>query len=258
MQISRRMEKISPSLTLAFNARAQEMRAQGIDVLNLAAGEPDFPTPEFIKDAAKEAMDQNFTRYTSVAGIPELRKAAGDYFLRHYATEVPPESIIIGAGGKQCLYSFIQATINPGDEVLIPSPCWVSYPDMVLLAEGVPVKVAADATQNFKVTPMMLENATTDKTRMLILNSPCNPTGAVYTDREFMQILRWALARNIFVLSDEIYDQIVFPPAVATSAITWFAHCPELVAVVNGLSKSYAMTGWRVGFTAAHPDLIKK
>lgn len=258
MQISRRMEKISPSLTLAFNARAQEMRAQGIDVLNLAAGEPDFPTPEFIKDAAKEAMDQNFTRYTSVAGIPELRKAAGDYFLRHYATEVPPESIIIGAGGKQCLYSFIQATINPGDEVLIPSPCWVSYPDMVLLAEGVPVKVAADATQNFKVTPMMLENATTDKTRMLILNSPCNPTGAVYTDREFMQILRWALARNIFVLSDEIYDQIVFPPAVATSAITWFAHCPELVAVVNGLSKSYAMTGWRVGFTAAHTDLIKK
>lgn len=258
MQISKRLEKIAPSLTLAVNTRAQEMRAQGIDVLNLAAGEPDFPTPEFIRDAAKKAIDQNFTRYTPVAGIPELRKAAGEFFLRHYATEVGPECIIIGAGGKQCLYSFIQTTINPGDEVLIPSPYWVSYPDMVLLAEGVPITVAADAAHNFKVTPMMLENHTTDKTRMLILNSPNNPTGAVYSDREFMQIMRWALARNIFVLSDEIYDQIVFSPATATSAITWFEHCPELVAVVNGLSKSYSMTGWRVGFTAAHPDLIKK
>lgn len=258
MQISKRLEKIAPSLTLAINTRAQEMRAGGIDVLNLAAGEPDFPTPEFIKDAAKKAIDENFTRYTPVAGIPALRKAAAEFFLRHHATEVRPECIIIGAGGKQCLYSFIQATINPGDEVLIPSPYWVSYPDMVLLAGGVPVTVAADAAHNFKVTPMMLENHTTDKTRMLILNSPNNPTGAVYSDREFMQIMRWALARNIFVLSDEIYDQIVFSPATATSAITWFEHCPELVAVVNGLSKSYSMTGWRVGFTAAHPDLIKK
>ncbi|MBD5417886.1 MAG: pyridoxal phosphate-dependent aminotransferase [Desulfovibrio sp.] len=258
MQIAERLSQIQPSLTLAINTRAQELRAQGVAVTSLAVGEPDFPTPEHIKEAAKAAIDANFTRYTAVAGIPELRRAAGRYFERHYATPVAPESIIIGAGGKQCLYTLIQTTINPGDEVLIPSPYWVSYPDMVRLAGGVPVTVHAGAAQGFKVTPLMLENAVTDKTRMLILNTPSNPTGAVYADREFMQIMRWALARNIFVLSDEIYDQLVYPPAQMTSAITWFAHCPELVAVANGLAKSYAMTGWRVGFLAAHPEIIKK
>lgn len=258
MQIAERLSQIQPSLTLAINTRAQELRAQGVAVTSLAVGEPDFPTPEHIKEAAKAAIDANFTRYTAVAGIPELRRAAGRYFERHYATPVAPESIIIGAGGKQCLYTLIQTTINPGDEVLIPSPYWVSYPDMVRLAGGVPVTVHAGAAQGFKVTPLMLENAVTDRTRMLILNTPCNPTGAVYADREFMQIMRWALARNIFVLSDEIYDQLVYPPAQMTSAVTWFAHCPELVAVANGLAKSYAMTGWRVGFLAAHPEIIKK
>lgn len=258
MQIADRVSQIQPSLTLAINARAQELRAQGIEITSLAVGEPDFPTPAHIKEAAKAAIDANFTRYTAVAGIPELRRAAGKYFERHYATPVAPESIIIGAGGKQCLYTLIQTTINPGDEVLIPAPYWVSYPDMVRLAGGVPVTVSASAEQGFKVTPLMLENRVTDRTRMLILNSPCNPTGAVYSDREFMQIMRWALARNIFVLSDEIYDQLVYAPAQMTSAITWFAHCPELVAVANGLAKSYAMTGWRVGFLAAHPEIIKK
>ncbi|WP_165078429.1 MULTISPECIES: pyridoxal phosphate-dependent aminotransferase [unclassified Desulfovibrio] len=258
MQIAERLSQIQPSLTLAINTRAQELRAQGVAVTSLAVGEPDFPTPGHIKEAAKAAIDANFTRYTAVAGIPELRRAAGRYFERHYATPVAPESIIIGAGGKQCLYTLIQTTINPGDEVLIPSPYWVSYPDMVRLAGGVPVTVHAGAAQGFKVTPLMLENAVTEKTRMLILNTPNNPTGAVYADREFMQIMRWALARNIFVLSDEIYDQLVYPPAQMTSAITWFAHCPELVAVANGLAKSYAMTGWRVGFLAAHPEIIKK
>lgn len=258
MQIAERLSQIQPSLTLAINTRAQELRAQGVAVTSLAVGEPDFPTPEHIKEAAKAAIDANFTRYTAVAGIPELRRAAGRYFERHYATPVAPESIIIGAGGKQCLYTLIQTTINPGDEVLIPSPYWVSYPDMVRLAGGVPVTVHAGAARGFKVTPLMLENAVTEKTRMLILNTPSNPTGAVYADREFMQIMRWALARNIFVLSDEIYDQLVYEPAQMTSAITWFAHCPELVAVANGLAKSYAMTGWRVGFLAAHPEIIRK
>ena len=258
MQIADRLSQIQPSMTLAINTRAQELRAQGVAVTSLAVGEPDFPTPEHIKEAAKAAIDANFTRYTAVAGIPELRRAAGAWFDRHYGTPVAPESIIIGAGGKQCLYTLIQTTINPGDEVLIPSPYWVSYPDMVRLAGGVPVFVHAGAERGFKVTPLMLENAVTDRTRMLILNTPNNPTGAVYADREFMQIMRWALARNIFVLSDEIYDQLVYPPAQMTSAITWFANCPELVAVANGLAKSYAMTGWRVGFLAAHPEIIKK
>lgn len=258
MQIAERMSTIEPSMTLAINARAQEMRAEGIPVISVAAGEPDFPTPQFIKDAAIKAIEDNFTRYTQVAGIPELRKAAADYFGRQYRTEVSPESLIMGAGGKQCLYTFMQTFLNPGDEILIPSPYWVSYPDMVRLAGGTPVFVPTSAASSFKATPAMLEEKTTEKTRLLILNSPCNPTGAVYTDREFTAIMRWALGRALFVLSDEIYDQLVYPPATMTSAITWFASCPELVAVVNGLSKSYAMTGWRVGFLAGAPELIRK
>lgn len=258
MEFAERLNGIHPSVTLAINAKAQELRAAGISVLSLAVGEPDFPTPGYIKEAAKKAIDDNFTRYTPVAGIPELRKAAGNYFDRYYKTPVSPESIIIGAGGKSCIFTFMLSMINPGDEVLIPAPYWVSYPDITLLAGGIPITVPATSATGYKVTPMMLENHTTEKTRLLILNSPNNPTGAVYTDRELMNIMRWALARNIFVLSDEIYDQLVYPPAQMTSAITWFAHCPELVAVVNGLSKSHAMTGWRIGFMAAHPEIIKK
>lgn len=258
MEFAKRLEKISPSMTLAMNTRAQEMRREGVDVISLAAGEPDFPTPEHIRQAAISAIENNFTRYTPLAGIPELRAAAGEYFRRCYQTAVPQESILFGAGGKNCLFTFMQTMLNPGDEVLIPSPYWVSYPDMAKLCGAVPVAVPAGPASGFKVSALMLESKTTEKTRLLILNSPANPTGAVYSDREFMQIMRWALARNIFVLSDEIYDQLIYPPAQMTSSITWFAHCPELVAVVNGLSKSFAMTGWRVGFIAAHPEIIKK
>lgn len=258
MQISDRLSSIKPSLTLSVNSRALELKAQGVAVTSLAVGEPDFPTPPHVCEAAKAAIDANFCRYTAVPGIPDLRKAAGAYFDRAYGVPVPQESIVIGAGGKHCLYNFLQATVNPGDEVLIPAPYWLSYPDMVMLAGGVPVTVHAGPEQGFKVTPGMLDAAATDKTRLLILNSPSNPTGAVYTEAEFTAIMDWALARGIFVLSDEIYDQLVFAPAKITSAIGWFARYPEQVAVLNGLSKSYAMTGWRVGFLAAHPTLIKK
>lgn len=258
MQISERLSSIKPSLTLSVNSRALELKAQGIAVTSLAVGEPDFPTPAHVCEAAKAAIDENFCRYTAVPGIPELRKAAGAYFDRAYGVPVAQESIVIGAGGKHCLYNFLQATINPGDEVLIPAPYWLSYPDMVMLAGGVPVTVHAGPEQNFKATPDMLDAAVTDKTRLLILNSPSNPTGAVYTEAEFVAIMEWAIQRGIFVLSDEIYDQLVFAPAKMTSAIGWFARYPEQVAVLNGMSKSYAMTGWRVGFLAAHPLLIKK
>lgn len=258
MRISERLSQIRPSLTLAINTRAREMAANGIPVTSLAVGEPDFPTPAFIREAAKMAIDDNFTRYTPVAGIPELRRAAGKYFEREYGVNVPGEAIIIGAGGKQCLYNFIQATINPGDEALIPSPYWVSYPDMVLLAEGVPVMVPADVETGFKLTPAMLAKKLTPKTRLLILNSPSNPTGAVYTETELAAIIEWALAQGVYVLSDEIYDQLVYPPARMASAIKWFERNPQMVGVVNGLSKSYAMTGWRVGFLAAAPELVVK
>lgn len=258
MQISDRLSSIKPSLTLSVNSRALELKAQGISVISLAVGEPDFPTPKHVCEAAKAAIDDNFCRYTAVPGIPELRKAAGAYFERNYGVPVPMESIVIGAGGKHCLYNFMQATLNPGDEVLVPAPFWLSYPDMVMLTGATPVPVLAGPEQGFKVTPSMLEAHTTDKTRLLILNSPSNPTGAVYTEAEFTAIMDWAIARGLFVLSDEIYDQLVFAPAKMTSAISWFAKYPEQVAVLNGLSKSYAMTGWRVGFLAAHPTLIKK
>ena len=258
MQISDRLSSIKPSLTLSVNSRALELKAQGISVISLAVGEPDFPTPKHVCEAAKAAIDDNFCRYTAVPGIPELRKAAGAYFERNYGVPVAMESIVIGAGGKHCLYNFMQATLNPSDEVLVPAPYWLSYPDMVMLTGATPVPVLAGPEQGFKVTPSMLEAHTTDKTRLLILNSPSNPTGAVYTEPEFTAIMDWAIARGLFVLSDEIYDQLVFAPAKMTSAISWFAKYPEQVAVLNGLSKSYAMTGWRVGFLAAHPTLIKK
>ncbi|WP_374291604.1 pyridoxal phosphate-dependent aminotransferase [Desulfovibrio desulfuricans] len=258
MQISDRLSSIKPSLTLSVNSRALELKAQGIAVTSLAVGEPDFPTPKHVCDAAKAAIDDNFCRYTAVPGIPELRKAAGAYFEKTYGVPVAMESIVIGAGGKHCLYNFMQATLNPGDEVLVPAPYWLSYPDMVMLTGATPVPVLAGPEQGFKVTPAMLEAHTTDKTKLLILNSPSNPTGAVYTEAEFTAIMDWAIERGLFVLSDEIYDQLVFAPAKMTSAISWFARYPEQVAVLNGLSKSYAMTGWRVGFLAAHPTLIKK
>ena len=258
MQISDRLSSIKPSLTLSVNSRALELKAQGISVTSLAVGEPDFPTPKHVCEAAKAAIDDNFCRYTAVPGIPELRKAAGAYFEKNYGVPVPMESIVVGAGGKHCLYNFMQAMLNPGDEVLVPAPYWLSYPDMVMLTGATPVSVLAGPEQGFKVTPAMLEAHTTDKTKLLILNSPSNPTGAVYTEAEFTAIMDWAIARGLFVLSDEIYDQLVFAPAKMTSAIGWFAKYPEQVAVLNGLSKSYAMTGWRVGFLAAHPLLIKK
>ena len=258
MQISDRLRNIKPSLTLSLNAKALELRKQGVDVISLAVGEPDFPTPKHVCDAAKAAIDENFCRYTAVPGLPDLRAAAGNYFNRTYGVPVPAESIVMGNGGKHGIFNFLQATINPGDEVLIPAPYWLSYPDMVELAGGVPVTVSASAKQNFKITVEQLAATTTAQTRLLILNTPSNPTGAVYSPNELDAIMKFAMERKIFVLADEIYDQLVYPPAVMKSAITWFAKYPEQVAVLNGLSKSFAMTGWRVGFLAAHPDLIKK
>ena len=258
MQISDRLRNIKPSLTLSLNAKALDLRKQGVDVISLAVGEPDFPTPKHVCEAAKAAIDENFCRYTAVPGLPDLRTAAGNYFKRTYGVSIPAESIVMGNGGKHGIFNFLQATVNPGDEVLIPAPYWLSYPDMVELAGGVPVTVSASAKQNFKVTVDQLAAATTSQTRLLILNSPSNPTGAVYTPKEMDAIMKFAIERKIFVLADEIYDQLVYPPAVMKSAISWFEKYPDQVAVLNGLSKSFAMTGWRVGFLAAHPELIKK
>lgn len=257
MRISRKLASINPSATLAISAKAMELRAKGREIVSLSVGEPDFDTPAHICEAAKAAMDEGFTRYTQVPGIPELRSAVAGYFNMHYGTKAPSEATMVSNGGKQALFNLMQACLNPGDKVLIPAPYWVSYPAMVQLADGVPVPVPAGADRGFKVTPEDLEAAYDPDVRMLLVNSPSNPTGAQYTAAELEALADWALSRNVFVLSDEIYDRLVYAPAEPASLAPLWERRPESLAVVNGLSKSFAMTGWRVGFALAHPDLIK-
>lgn len=257
MRISDRLSQLKPSATLAVNAKALELKAKGVQVISLAVGEPDFPTPSHVCEAAKKAIDEGFTRYTQVPGIPELRTAVCGYFATNYGVEAPMESAIVTNGGKQALYNLFQALLNPGDEVLVPAPYWVSYPAMIELAGGVPVPVLASPEAGFLVTVEQLEAATTPATRMLVMNSPSNPTGACYSPAQMNAIMEWAMARNIFVVSDEIYDQLVYAPAERVSLAPWWQKHPEKVAVVNGLAKSFAMTGWRVGYVLGHPDLIK-
>ena len=258
MQFSERMAHIKPSATLTINAKALELKSQGVDVTSLAIGEPNFPTPAHVCDAAKQAIDEGFTRYTAVPGIPPLREAIAGYFKRAYGVDVAPDCTIASNGGKQSLYNLFAALLNDGDEVLIPSPYWVSYPDMVYLNGGVPVAVKAPASQGFKVTVEQLEAALTPKTKILVFNSPSNPTGACYSVPERDAIVKWALDRGLFIIADEIYDQLVYEPNKPSSIIVWWKQYPDRIAVVNGLAKSFAMTGWRVGYTVAHPDLIKK
>jgi len=257
MRISLRLSRIQPSATLAMNAKAQELKAQGKAVISLAVGEPDFPTPDHVKDAAKAALDANFTRYTPVPGIPELRDAVAGYFGRFYGVTPPREAVIVSNGGKQVLYNLFMALLNPGEEVLIPAPYWVSYPDMVLLAGGTPVGVPTDPEDDFLVSVEALDKACTPGTKILVLNSPSNPTGCCYTKAQLDAIMEWAVSRNVFVISDEIYDQLVYAPAEPASVIGWWEKHPDKVAVVNGLAKSFSMTGWRIGYAVTHPDLIK-
>lgn len=254
--ISTRVQSLSPSATLAMSQKSTELRAAGVDVINLSVGEPDFNTPAHIKEAAKQAIDNNFSFYTPVAGYMSLRKAISDKLSRENGIEFAPEQIVVGGGAKQALCNVILAAINPGDEVVIPTPAWVSYVEMVKLAEGVNVLVPASIEQDFKVTPAQLEAAITPRTRMVLLCSPSNPTGSVYTPAE-LQALVDVLAKypDILVMSDEIYEHINF-----TGSFTSLASFPELkdrVIVINGVSKAYAMTGWRIGYCAAPLWLAK-
>lgn len=257
MKLSAKLSKVKPSATLAVSAKAMDLRAQGREIVSLSVGEPDFGTPSHIKDAAKAALDADFTRYTQVPGIPELREAVGGYFKSNYGTEVPMDATIVTNGGKQALYNIMQALLNPGDKVLIPGPYWVSYPAMALLADAEPVTVPAGADRGFKITPEDLDKAYTPEAKMLILNSPSNPTGVQYTEEELYALAEWAVSKDVFIIADEIYDLLVYEPAKPVSLAPFWEKYPEHVAVVNGLSKSYCMTGWRLGFALAHPDLIK-
>jgi aspartate aminotransferase len=257
MRISERLARIKPSATLAVNTKAQELQAQGREIVSLAVGQPDFCTPLNVCEAAKTALDDGFTRYTAVPGIPELREAVADYYGRFYGARAGAANTVVCNGGKQVLYNLLMALVNPGDEVLIPAPYWVSYPAMVQLADGVSVFVPTTAEDGYLATLEGLEAARTDKTTVLILNSPSNPTGCCYTQAQMEAIAEWARKNGIFIISDEVYDRLVYAPFEPASLSKTWERYPDTLAVVGALSKSFCMTGWRVGYALAHEDLIK-
>ena len=249
-QISNRIQALSPSATLAMSQKSNELKAQGVDVINLSVGEPDFFTPEHIKEAAKRAIDENYSFYTPVPGYLSLRKAICGKLLRENNLTFAPEQIIVSNGAKQSLCNCILSLVNPGDEVIIPTPAWVSYVEMVKLAEGKCVLVPATVEQNFKITAKQLSDAITEKTKMIILCSPSNPTGSVYSKEE-LKALADVLAAypDIIILADEIYEHINYTGEF--NSIAQFESVRDRVVIVNGVSKAYAMTGWRIGFIAA-------
>lgn len=255
--IAKRLASIKPSPTLAVAAKAKELKAAGKDVIGLGVGEPDFDTPDFIKEAAKKAMDAGDTKYTPVPGTPELRKAIAAKFKRDNDLDYKPEEIIVGTGGKQVLYNAIMATVNPGDEVIIPAPYWVSYPDMVMLAEGKSVFVECTQDNEFKLQPEDLEAAITDKTKWLILNSPSNPTGSAYTLEE-MKKLTDVLVKHphVWIMVDDMYEHLVYDDFKFVTPAQVEPKLKERTLTINGVSKSYSMTGWRIGFAGGPKQLI--
>lgn len=255
-QLSDRLQRLAPSATLAMSQKSSEMKAQGIDVINLSVGEPDFNTPGHIKAAAKKAIDDNYSRYSPVPGYPDLRKAIVDKLKNENGLEYGMNEILVSNGAKQSVCNTVMALVNDGDEVIIPAPYWVSYPQMVKLAGGVPVIVNAGFEQNFKMTPEQLEAAITPKTRLLILCSPSNPTGSVYSKAE-LEGLAEVIKKHedMFVLADEIYEHIIYTGR--HESIAQFDGMKERTIVVNGVSKAYAMTGWRIGFIAAPEWIVK-
>ena len=255
-QLSDRLQRLAPSATLAMSQKSSEMKAQGIDVINMSVGEPDFNTPDHIKQAAKLAIDENYSRYSPVPGYPDLRQAIARKLERENHLHYTPAEILVSNGAKQSVCNTVMALINPGDEVIIPAPYWVSYPQMVLLAGGNPVIVEAGFDQNFKMTPAQLEAAITPKTRLLILCSPSNPTGSVYSKEELEGLAKVILSHeDLFVLADEIYEHINY--VGRHESIAQFPGMKERSIIVNGVSKAYAMTGWRIGYIAAPEWIVK-
>ena len=255
-QLSDCLKRLSPSATLAMSQKSNEMKANGIDVINMSVGEPDFNTPDHIKEAAKKAVDDNFSRYSPVPGYVDLRKAIVEKLRNENYLEYGVTEISVSNGAKQCVCNAVLALVNPGEEVIIPAPYWVSYPEMVEIAGGKSVYIDTDLSTNFKITPEQLENAITEKTRMLILCSPSNPTGSVYSKDE-LEALAQVIKKheNLYVVSDEIYEHISY--IGNHESIAQFPGMRERTIIINGVSKAYAMTGWRIGFLAA-PEWIAK
>jgi aspartate aminotransferase len=255
--LAERATILTPSLTLSIDSKAKAMKAEGIDVCSFGAGEPDFDTPEHIKAAAREALDSGFTKYTPSSGIPELRQAISEKFMADNGLDYKPSQVVVSDGAKHSCYNAILATVQPGDEVIIPSPYWLSYPEMVRLAGGDPVFVPTTEENKWKMTPDDFQDAMTPRTKMVIINSPNNPTGAVYTAEELQALVEVAAGEDILILSDEIYEKLTYGDVKHVSTASLSAEAYNLTITVNGFSKAYAMTGWRLGYLGA-PEPIAK
>lgn len=257
MILSRKAQQIEPSITLAITAKAKKMKAEGIDVIGFGAGEPDFNTPEYIQEAAIKAIKEGHTKYTPAAGIMELKEAIVEKFDKDNGLKYKTSQIIISTGAKQSLANVFAATLNPGDEVIIPVPYWVSYPELVKLADGVPIFVETKEDNGFKYTVENLEKAVTDKTKMILINSPNNPTGTVYNKEELQAIADFAKEKDILILSDEIYEKLIYGDTKHVSIASLSEDAYKRTIVINGVSKAYSMTGWRIGYAAATEEMVK-
>lgn len=255
--VSKKVSEIAPSLTLEITAKAKKMKAEGISIIGFGAGEPDFNTPDFIIDSAKKALDIGFTKYTPAAGMVELKKAVCQKFLKDNSLEYDPQQIVVSSGAKSSLYHAICAIVDEGDEVILPVPFWLTYPELVKLAGGKVVYVTAEKENGYKMTASQFENAITDKTKCLILNTPNNPTGAVYSEEEIKAIAKVAEAHGLYVISDEIYEKLVYGGEKHYSIASCSDYMKEHTIIINGMSKSYAMTGWRIGYLAAPTKIAK-
>lgn len=255
-RVSSRLSRVKPSITLAVTARAKELKAAGVDMISFGAGEPDFDTPDHIKDAARKALDTGVAKYTNVRGLVSLREAVVAEMQKTHGVDVSIDQVMVSCGAKHSLFNIFMATIDPGDEVIIPSPYWVSYPDMVKIAGGDPVIIETTAERGFVLDPAQLEAAITDKTRALVLNTPCNPTGAVYDKATLEAIGKIAVQRGLYVISDDIYRSLVYGDTEYTSLASLSSDIAARTILVDGVSKTYAMTGWRIGFTTGPPELI--
>ncbi|AIE60514.1 aspartate transaminase [Bacillus methanolicus MGA3] len=256
IKLAQRVKALTPSSTLAITAKAKELRAQGHDIIGLGAGEPDFNTPQYIIDAAVKSMNEGHTKYTPSAGLPALRKAIVEKIKRDQGIDYDPSEIIVTVGGKHALYTLFQVILDEGDEVIIPTPYWVSYPEQVKLAGGVPVFVEGSEENEFKITPSQLEQAISNRTKAVVINSPSNPTGMVYTEDELLELGKVCVKHNILIISDEIYEKLVYGKNKHISIAQLSTELKEQTIMINGLAKSHSMTGWRIGFAAGNKEII--
>jgi len=256
MKFAERLKNLKPSATLEITAKANQLKKEGFDVIGFGAGEPDFDTPVHIKEAAIKAINDGKTKYTPVAGITELREAVAELFTKDYGIKFSFDEILVSCGGKHSLFNIFVALLNRGDEVIIPAPYWVSYPAMVEIAEGVPVIIETTVENNFKLKPEQLNAALTDKTKLIIINSPSNPTGSAYGKEELKELTEILKKRDIFIITDDIYYKIVYDDYKFCNVLTVAPELKDRIIIVNGVSKTYSMTGWRIGFTAANKSII--